>query len=218
MRNALVLAMLLIGSYSLFSAHNNLETWDIDKQHTLASFTIGHLGISRVPGLMNIESGELKVDPNAITSAEFEVKMDVQSLTTGVLARDNHVKSKDFLDAEKFPTIKFKSTAVREDKVHNKMLIDGILSIKDKSKAITLIANPISEEVQLDKNGGSKIVRGTVATTTINRFDFGIDYGKSTGDASLLSKIIDGGVGQEIEIFISIELVKKEALAKKTKK
>ncbi len=218
MQSILVLAMVVIGSFSLFSSNNSLEAWEIDKQHTLASFTIGHLGISRVPGLMNIESGELKVDPNAVASAEFEVKMDVRSLTTGVLARDNHVKSKDFLDVEKFPYINFKSTAVREDKANNKMLIDGILSIKDKTKTITLVANPISEEVRLDKNGGTKIVRGTVATTKINRYDFGIDYGKSTGEASVLSKIIDGGVGQEIEIFISIELVKKDVIAKKAKK
>lgn len=217
MRSTLVLAMLL-GSFSLFSANINLETWEIDKQHTLASFTIGHLGISRVPGLMNIESGELKVDPNNIASADFEVKMDVRTLTTGVSARDNHVKSKDFLDVEKFPYIKFKSIAIREDKANNKMLIDGNLTIKDKTKSVTLIANPISEEVALDKNGMSRIVRGTVATTKINRFDFGIDYGKSTGEPSLLSKIIDGGVGQEIDIFISIELVKKEAIVKKAKK
>jgi polyisoprenoid-binding protein YceI len=219
MKKRLFYAILLTSSLSLFASKNNLETWKLDEQHTSVSFDIGHFGISKIRGLMSIESGELKVDPKNLSTSELEVKINVNSLNTMVAARDTHVKSKDFLDAEKFPFIVFKSTGVREDKINNKMYIDGTLTIKDKTKPVTLLAEPISEEVRIDKNGGQKIVRGTLASATINRLDFGIDYGTRSPAAAILSKIVDGGVGREITISISTELAKMDsALAKSTKK
>lgn len=114
-----------------------------------------------------------------------------------------HVKSKDFLEADKYPFIYFKSTGVRTDSVNKKMYIDGNLSIKNITKPVSLVAEPLSEEV----NVGKGLTRGVVANVKLNRFDFGVEYGK---DKTLGEKILDGGVGREISISISTELTKSE--------
>lgn len=189
-------------------AKQDLEAWEVDKQHTSVSFDIGHLNISKIRGSMAVETGALKADPKDLSKTELDIKIDVNSLNTGVPTRDTHVKSDDFLSAAKFPQITFKSVAVREDKTANKILIDGDLTIKATTKRVTLTAKPISEEVRLPKDGNEKVVRATTATTSINRYDFGIDYGKATGANKIMAKMIDGGVGQVIDITIHTEFFK----------
>lgn len=195
----LLLTLAFLGALSLGAA---TEIWEIDNNHTSVSFDVGHLGISKVRGLMNTTSGSIRVDPKDILSAAIEVTLDVKSLNTMVPKRDAHVKSADFLDAEKFPTIQFVSTAIREDKALKKLFIDGNLTMKGKTKKVTLESSPISEEVRQEMGGKTRIIRAALASTTINRFDFGIDYGKG--------KPIDGGVSKDITITISAEFAKKD--------
>lgn len=210
MKRTLLWTLSFLGALAVFAEGNpdNWESWELDKQHNSVSFDIGHLGISKIRGFMMLENGSLKTDPNDVLKTEIEVKIDVNSLNTGVPMRDNHVKSDDFLSAEKFPYISFKSTGVREDKAKGKLYIDGDLTIKGKTKKVTLETNPISEEIRMPKEGNVKVVRATAATTTINRYDFGIDYGKVNDKQNLLSKIVDGGVGQQIAITIFTEFFK----------
>ncbi len=204
-----LIALLLFASLSSVTmATPELEAWEIDKQHTSVSFDIGHLGISKIRGSMMVDSGSLKANPQDLTKTELDVKIDVNTLNTGVPARDTHVKSNDFLSAATHPYITFKSTAVREDKAANKIFIDGNLTIKGVTKNITLTASPISEEVRLPKDGKEKVIRATTATTSINRYDFGVDYGKATGANKMMAKLIDGGVGQNIDITIHTEFFK----------
>lgn len=206
MAKRLLLFIALTTAFSICAEKpSNFETWEIDRNHTSVSFDIGHYGISKVRGLMNVDNGSIKANPDDISKTEISVTLDVKSLTTNVTARDNHVKSDDFLSAEKFPTITFKSTAVREDKAKQKVFIDGDLTIKGITKKITLTANPLSEEVR-DPRNQEKIVRAMIATTTINRYDFGIEYGKDKKNA--VNKLVDGGIGQEIVITISSEFKK----------
>lgn len=184
------------------------ETWQIDKMHTSVSFDVGHLGISTVRGFMSVDTGSVKVESENPAKAQIEVKMDVNSLNTGVNARDAHLKGDDFLSVEKFPYITFKSVAVREDKTLKKIFIDGDLTIKNITKRITLTAQPISDEVRLPKENTIKIVRATAATAIINRHDFGVDYGINNGKNGIVSKLVDGGISREIKINIFTELYK----------
>lgn len=204
----------LFSAFSSFAAPETSETWDIDKNHTSVSFDVGHLGISKVRGLLNVTAGSITTDPKDLSKTTLEVTIDANSLNTAVAARDKHVKSADFLDTATYPTITFKSTAVREDKAKHKIYIDGNLTLKGKTNKVTLEANPISDEVKLNKDGTEKIVRATLASTTINRYDYDINYGKNDP----LSKLVDGGISKEITISISTEFIKKNSAAPTGKK
>lgn len=197
---------LFVALVLVFISHNLLadkDIWKFDPQHTSIGFEVGHLGISKIRGLMKLDSGELKINSNDISSAEFQVKIDARSLNTMVEARDNHVKSKDFLETETFPFITFKSSKVTEDKENNKIYIDGELTIKNKTKSVRLTADPVSEEIDIGKGA----TRGIVASTIINRFDFDVNYGK---DKNLIDKIVNGGIARDITISLSTELTKQE--------
>lgn len=202
-------ATLAVLFLSTLSFAKDLEQWEIDKQHSFVTFTIGHLGISKVVGTLAVNEGSIKTNPQDVTQSQLDVKIDVKSLNTGVQARDQHVKSDDFLSAEKFPSITFKSLAVREDKTSKKLSIEGDLTVKGKTRRVILEADPISDEVRLPKDGAEKVVRATKATLSINRFDYGIEYGKTaTGPKKALSTIVDGGVGRDIDITIHTEFFK----------
>lgn len=218
MRRIILLLAVTMSAVSTWAAEkkDNSQTWKIDPNHTSVSFDIGHLGISKVRGLMNVSAGSIKANADDISKAEINVSIDVKTLNTNVAARDNHVKSDDFLSAEKFPFITFKSTAVREDKAKQKVFIDGDLTIKGVTKKITLEANPLSEEVRMPKDGKEKIIRAMIATTSINRYDFGIDYGRA--DKSVVGKLIDGGIGREITISISSEFSREDGATNSAKK
>jgi polyisoprenoid-binding protein YceI len=205
-----IIAILTLCNATALFSEGNLQTFEVDKQHTSVSFDIGHLGISKVRGSMLVDSGTIKGDPKDLTKTSLEIKISVNSLNTNVTMRDKHVLSEEFLAAEKFPFITFKSTAVKEDKAKGKLFIDGDLTIKGKTKKITLEASPISEEVRIPKDGKIKIVRATSASTTINRYDFGIDYGKVADKQDPMSKLLDGGVGREISITILAEFFRIE--------
>lgn len=201
-----IFAMAFIAAASTANAKPEpQETWQIDPAHTSISFDIGHLGISTIRGAMALESGTIKTDPQDVTKSSLDIKIAVSSLNTGVTARDMHVKSEDFLEADKHPFITFKSISVRENPSDKKLLIEGDLTIKGTTKRVSLVANPISEEVRLPKEGSEKVVRATTAYTTINRYDFGVDYGKAKNP---LTKMLDGGVGKDITITIHTEFFK----------
>jgi polyisoprenoid-binding protein YceI len=124
-----------------------------------------------------------------------EATIDVTSVDTGLAARDTHLKSADFFDTAKFPTMTFKSTSV--SKVSGGYAITGDLTLHGVTKAVVLsLEAPGKEEV--DPKG--KAHRGFVATTSINRKDFGLNWGGNlpSGDAML---------GNDIKIEIDLEAV-----------
>lgn len=167
------------------------ETYIIDPRHTFPSFEVGHLGFSTQRGRFNITSGTIVLD-RAKQTANVDIKIDATSISTGLAKLEDHLKSPDFLDAAKHPTITFKSTGARfaGDKL---TALDGTLTMRGISKPATLTVtsffcgmNPIMK----------KPACGADATATIKRSEFDIKYGLPA-------------IGDEVKLLIQVEAHKQ---------
>jgi polyisoprenoid-binding protein YceI len=167
----------------------------IEGAHSEADFAIKHLGISTVHGSFHKISGTVKFDPANMAKSSVEATIDVNSVDTGVEARDTHLKSPDFFDTSKFPTMTFKSTSVA--KVGDHYDVKGDLTMHGVTKSVVLKLDPPTKELMgMDK----KPHRGFTATTVLNRRDFGLVWGGNTaaGDAVL---------GDDIKVELDIDAV-----------
>jgi polyisoprenoid-binding protein YceI len=149
-------------------------TWTIDPAHTSSGFAVKHLVVSTVRGRFGKTTGTILIDDKDISKSSVESQIDVNTITTGVDDRDNHLKSPDFFDAANNPTMTFKSTKVQ--KVGgDKLKVTGDLTLKGKTKPVTLDATyskPITGMM-------GEARRAFSATTKINRKDFGLNWSKA---------------------------------------
>ncbi len=174
------------------------STWSLDPDHSAAQFKVRHLMISNVRGNFEKISATLHLDDRDITKSRVEVSIDVASINTGVNKRDDHLRSPDFFDATKFPSMTFVSTRV-EKAGPGKLNVTGNLTIKGITRPVVLRVDGLTPEVR-DPWGHSR--RGASATTTINRRDFGITWNKSMDNGGVV-------VGEEVAIQLEVEFVRK---------
>jgi polyisoprenoid-binding protein YceI len=174
------------------------STWQIDPAHTSAQFAVRHLMVSTVRGQMGKVAGTVTLDANDLTHSSVEASIDASGIDTREPKRDDHLRSPDFLDVAKYPTVTFKSTKV-EKVADDHYKVSGDLTLRGVTKPVVLdvtgSAKPLHDPMGNVKLGGS-------ATTRINRQDFGVSWSKS----------LDGGgvvVGDEVDITIDVELVQK---------
>lgn len=172
-------------------------TWNLDPAHTHSAFTIRHLVITNVRGEFGKTTGAVTLDEKDITRSSVEATIDVTSIDTRVADRDAHLKSPDFFDAAKYPTMTFKSTKVQKAG-KGKLKVTGDLTIKDVTKPVVLEVEGPTAEIK-GPMGESR--RGIAARTTINRRDFGLNW----------SKAVEAGpvVGDKVTIEIEGELIKE---------
>jgi len=173
------------------------STWNLDPAHSHASFTIRHLVISNVRGDFQKLSGSVKLDEKDVTKSSVEATLETASIDTRVADRDTHLRSPDFFDVAKYPVITFKSTKV-EKAGPGKLKVTGDLTMKGVTKQVTLAVDGPTAEVK-DPWGNTR--RGLAASTTLDRRDFGLTWGK----------VIEAGpvVGDEVKIEIEGELIKQ---------
>jgi polyisoprenoid-binding protein YceI len=187
----LVAALMLVASVSAAQG-----AWTFDKVHSSVQFSIKHMVISTVTGAFKDFSVDLKSDKPDFTDASVHAVIKVASINTDNTMRDGHLKSDDFFNAEKFPEIKFVSTAF-EKVGENKYKITGNLTIRDVTKQATFDAT---------LGGTLKTDRGTLsawsATTTVNRFDYNLKWSKTLETGGLM-------VGQDVTISLNLELNKQ---------
>jgi len=164
-------------------------SYTIDTAHSAASFGVRHMLVSTVRGHFSKMTGTINYDPKNLSAATVEAVVDVNTIDTRQAKRDAHLKSADFFDAEKYPSITFKST--KWSKEGGKLKIAGNLTIHGITKAVVLNV----EGPNGDVNGP---VLGASATTKISRREFGLAWNKlmETGGAV---------VGDEVEITLDIE-------------
>ena len=174
-------------------------SWNVDPAHSNASFTVRHLVISNVRGEFQKMSGAVKLDDKDLAKSSVEATIETASIETRIPDRDKHLKSPDFFDVEKYPTITFKSTKV-ESAGKGKLKVTGDLTMKGVTKPVVLAVDGPTAEIK-DPWGNAR--RGFAATTTINRRDWGLNW----------SKVVEAGpvVGDEVKIEIEAELIKQAA-------
>lgn len=178
------------------SAMAQTSTWTIDPAHSSATFTIRHMGVSKVHGSIGGVKGTVTYDAKDVTKSKVEATLDTATVNTGVEARDKHLKSPDFFDAEKNPTITFKSTGVKKN--GGKLQLVGDLTLAGVTKPITLdLEGPSTPITQKGRDGKDKTVSGFSASGTIHRADF--NFGSKFGSAML---------GDDVAIEIDVEVSK----------
>jgi polyisoprenoid-binding protein YceI len=174
------------------------STWEIDPAHTSANFAVRHLVISTVRGRMGQVTGSALLDESDVTKSSVTATIDAKGVDTREVKRDEHLRGPDFLDVAAYPTITFKSKKV-EPAGAGRYKVTGDLTLHGVTREVTLDVTG-SPTPMKDPFGNTKL--GGVATTTLNRQDFGIAW----------SKALDGGglvVGDEVEVTIDVELTKK---------
>jgi polyisoprenoid-binding protein YceI len=182
-----------------FAASDSL--WKIDPAHTKAGFTVKHMMISNVHGEFGKVSGTAHYDGASLADSGVSAIIDVSSINTNEPQRDQHLKSPDFFDAAKYPTITFKSKKVVSDADGFKII--GDLTIHGITKTVTLTAEPLPPPI---KDPMGFLRTGTEAKTKINRKDFGLAF----------DRVMDNGgalVGDDVDVAIEVELIQKPATA-----
>ena len=180
-----VLTVSLAGG--LFAA----ETYTVDPMHTTVGFSVRHLEISNVKGTFPKVSGTLQLDEKDVTKSSVEITIDAASINTDNEGRDKHLKTADFFDVEKFPTITFKSTSVKEV-AKGKLEVTGDFTLRGVTKRITF---PITAAGTQPGMKPGTVVAGFIdGALTINRNDYGIKYGPGVlGDEVAISLNIEAG-------------------------
>jgi polyisoprenoid-binding protein YceI len=168
-------------------------TWSVDKVHSSVEFQVKHLGIATVKGQFTEFEGTLEVGPeNTVAYGTVQVA----SVNTREPARDEHLRSADFFDAEQNPVIEFRSTAIRpldEDTFE----IDGDISIHGVTRPLTLKAT--LEGTETDPQGNDRV--GVSAVAQIDRSDFGMRFNAALGSGNVV-------VSDKVKILLDLSAVK----------
>jgi polyisoprenoid-binding protein YceI len=187
-----------IAVLSSLAAIAQTSNWNIDPAHSTAQFTVRHLGISNVTGSFTKVTGSAVLNDKDITQSQVSASIDVNSIDTRVEARDKDLRSPNFFDVEKYPTIEFKSKRIVSS--GGKLQLIGDLTIHGTTREVTLEVDGPTPEMT-DPWGNSR--RGISAMTTINRKDFNLVYNN-------LLKTGEAVVGDTVKIQIDAEMVKKK--------
>jgi polyisoprenoid-binding protein YceI len=172
-------------------------TWKIDPAHSVAEFRVKHMMISNVKGQFSKLSGALVHDESDSRNSRVEVSIEAASIHTGDPQRDAHLKSPDFLDAEKYPALTFKSGDVRVVK-DGELSVEGDLTIHGVTRKVSFAVEGPTPPSK-DPWGNTRIA--IVATTKINRKDFGLTWNAALETGGIL-------VGEEVTITLETQFVK----------
>jgi polyisoprenoid-binding protein YceI len=172
-----------------------VPVWEIDPNHSELSFYIRHLS-GRVRGGIAIWQGEIGADLANLGTGRVDIYAYPGSIDTGNKERDEHLRTSDFFDVRKYPTIRFTSTEIKA--TGSKLTITGDLTIKGVTKRVTLDGK-LSGITKKDMSGRSRIA--FLATTKINRQDFGLSWNRLVEGTTML--------GDEVDVEIAIEAVEQ---------
>lgn len=175
-------------------------TYQIDPAHSSANFTVRHMMITNVHGSFSRIQGSVVYDPENPAAANITAEIDAASINTNEAQRDTHLRSADFLDAEKFPKITFRSTSV-ERAGAEEFTVTGDLTIHGVTRPVTLqVEGPTPE----GKDPWGNTRTGATATTRIKRSDFGLTWNAALETGGFL-------VGDDLKIELDLSLIKAAA-------
>ena len=171
-------------------------TWGLDPAHSVAEFKVKHMMISNVKGQFTKISGTLSHKEGHPTNSQVEVLIDAASIETRDPQRDAHLKSADFFEVEKFPTLLFKST--RATMSDGELSVEGDLTIHGVTRKVVFAVDGPTPAAK-DPWGNTRI--GVSASTKINRKDFGLTWNAALEAGGIL-------VGEEVTIALEVQFVK----------
>jgi polyisoprenoid-binding protein YceI len=175
------------------------STWQIDPAHTSAQFAVRHMMVSTVRGTMGKVTGVVNLDEADPTKSSVAAGVETAGIDTREPKRDGHLKSPDFFDVAQYPAITFKSKKVTKTG-DTKFQVTGDLTMHGVTKEVVLNVEGLPKPFK-DPMGHQRL--GGVATTKLNRKDFGIEWNKT----------LDGGglvVADDVDVTIDVELVAQE--------
>ena len=174
------------------------ETYRVDPAHTSVLFHVRHLFTS-VTGRFERFDGTIDYDEKAPAKTRVSGTIDAASINTNVEKRDNHLRSADFFDVEKYPKITFESSGVTDsDASGHKGKMNGTLTMHGVSRPVVLDVSFLGK----GKDPGGKERAGFHATTTVNRKDFGLTWNKALESGGVL-------VGDDVTIDLDVEAVRE---------
>lgn len=185
------------GSAPLANSAASPAVYEIDSAHSSAQFSVRHLMISNVRGEFTKVSGTITYDPSNLAASRIDAVIDVATINTREEQRDAHLKGPDFFDAEKFPTLTFKSKSFQPDK--GNLRITGDLTMRGVTRDVVLQVDGPTPEVK-DPWGNTRV--GATATTKVNRKEWGLVW----------NQVLETGgiaVGDEVSITLDLQAVKK---------
>jgi len=174
--------------------------WNIDPVHSGINFSVRHMVVSKVRGHFTKYSGTLAIDDADLTRSVVEATIDASSIDTGTAQRDTHLRSPDFLDVERFPEIRFRSTRIHklaDDRYH----LVGDLTVRDVTREVSLDVEYGGQAK--DPWGNARI--GFIAKATLDRKEFGL----------LWNQVLEAGgvlVGDRVDIELEVQAVRAAAV------
>jgi polyisoprenoid-binding protein YceI len=172
-------------------------TWNIDAAHSSAEFKVKHMMISHVKGHFAKVTGALTLDDSNLANSRVEALIEAASLETRDPQRDAHLKSADFFDVEKFPTLSFKSTRISLVR-DGELAVEGDLTVRGITGKVVFTAEGPTPPAK-DPWGNTRV--GVSATTKISRKDFGLTWNAALESGGFL-------VGDEVTITLDVQFVK----------
>lgn len=183
-----VLALSLLAVPVVFA-----EEYKIDSSHSKAAFTVKHLMVSNVRGEFSKVTGTIVYDEKNPTAIRIDATIDATTVNTSEPKRDEHLRSADFFDVAKYPTMTFKSKSAR--KTANGLAVTGDFTLHGVTRQIVLNVDNSGPEV---KDPWGLLRRGATATVTINRADYGLTWNKAVETGGVV-------VSDEVKITIDVE-------------
>jgi polyisoprenoid-binding protein YceI len=174
------------------------SVWELDPAHSAAQFSVTHMMVSTVRGQLSNVQGTVEIDDANPANLKVDATIDASTIDTREAKRDGHLKSADFFDVAKYPTITFKSKKSQKAGA-GAYKVTGDLTMHGVTKEVVLDVTGV-------KAAGTRM--GALATTRVNRKDFGLNWNKALEAGGVV-------VSDDVDITIDIELVKKTAEAPK---
>jgi polyisoprenoid-binding protein YceI len=178
----------------------SIEHWQLDSSRSGIHFAVRHLVLAKTRGRFSRWSGTLMVPGGDFSRATVDVVIDAASIDTGVARRDDHLRSAEFLDVNRYPNIIFSARRVSAEP-DGSLRVVGALTIRDVTRHVSLAVLPNGRT--LEPWGKQRV--GFLATATIERRDFGFSGNPALDAGGLV-------IGQRIEVEIEVEAVKQPAV------
>jgi polyisoprenoid-binding protein YceI len=192
---SILVSTVFLATVPLFAA---TETYNVDKVHSAVEFKIRHL-ISTVGGKFTDFAGTINADRANPTNSTVEFTIQTASIDTATPDRDKHLRSADFFDADKYPTITFKSVKLAPTKTKDTYDVTGDLTIRGVTKRVTI---PVTfGGFAKDPWGNDRA--GFELNTTLNRKDYGVNWNKALDQGGYL-------LDDDVKVVINLEAVKKK--------